>query len=198
MGDRSPRDGFFGCVAIASGLSSRELDYRLTSFEGGHDRTEVGFDPAHHFPPPRVSDPNPDDSRPLLQNPANDEVLILRDGHGSDLRRVSANRIVRRSRKPAMEDVLGRVAAAFRISRASAGGSSSVDEEAQSCAPQHRVIVLAGSKLQDGRDVFGFEIGIVGQDLFPRGASGKQMDNPSREYGGREYTGDHRRCQESL
>ena len=48
-GCRSPRDGFFGCVAIASGLSSRELDYRLTSFEGGHDRTEVGFDPAHHF-----------------------------------------------------------------------------------------------------------------------------------------------------
>jgi hypothetical protein len=47
----------------------------------------------------------------------------------------------------------------------------SVDEEAQSCAPQHRVIVLAGSTLRDGRDVFGFEVGIVGQDLFPRRGS---------------------------
>jgi hypothetical protein len=43
----------------------------------------------------------------------------------------------------------------------------SVDEEAQSGAPQHRVIVLAGSELKDGRDVFGFEVGIVGEDLFP-------------------------------
>ena len=53
----------------------------------------------------------------------------------------------------------------------------SVYEEAQSCAPQHRVIVLTGRKLQDGCDVFGFEVGIVGRDLVPRGASGEQIED---------------------
>ena len=52
-----------------------------------------------------------------------------------------------------------------------------VDEEAQSCAPQHGAIVLARREFQDGRDVFGFEVGIIGQDLFPSRASGQEIEH---------------------
>jgi hypothetical protein len=71
--------------------------------------------------------------------------------------------------------MVGRVAERFNLP-SKRRRKLSVDQEAQSCAPQHRMIVLAGSKLQDGRDVFGFEVRIVGQDLFPRGASGQQIE----------------------
>ena len=83
---------------------SRDLNERLPSFQRDDNRAEVGFDAVQQFHPPRVSDPNPDDSRAFLQNPANREVLIFRDDHRIGLRCVAANRIVGRSRKPTIED----------------------------------------------------------------------------------------------
>ena len=132
---------------------SRDLDERLTSFQRDDNRAEVGFDAAQQFHPPRVSDPNPDDGRTFLQNPANREVLIFCHDHGVGLRCVAANRIVGRSRKPTIEDMLGRVAECFDAPR-QRRWQLSVDEKAQSRAPQDRVIVLAGGEFQYCRDVF--------------------------------------------
>jgi hypothetical protein len=53
----------------------------------------------------------------------------------------------------------------------------SVDEEAQSCAPQHRVIVLLGGELQDCGDIVGFEIRVVRQDLFPRRTRSEEIEH---------------------
>jgi hypothetical protein len=52
-----------------------------------------------------------------------------------------------------------------------------VYEKAQSCAPQDWVIVLLGRELQDRGDVLGFEVGIVRQNLFARGARSEQVQN---------------------
>jgi len=43
--------------------------------------------------------------------------------------------------------------------------------------PAARVIVLARREFQDGRDVFGFEVRIIGQDLFPSRASGQEIEH---------------------
>jgi hypothetical protein len=101
---------------------------------------------------------------------------VLRDDHRSDTPCVGANGIVCGRRQTTVGDVLSGVAERFNASR-EGWWQLSVDEKAQSCAPQHGVIVLAGSKLQDGRDVFGFEVGIVGQDLFPSRASGQEIEH---------------------
>jgi hypothetical protein len=39
------------------------------------------------------------------------------------------------------------------------------------------MIVLPGGELEDRCDVVGLEIGIVGQDLFARGAGGKEIEH---------------------
>ena len=57
----------------------RDLNERFTSFERDDDRGEIRFDAAQQFRPARVSDPNPDHGRTLLQNLANHEVLVLGD-----------------------------------------------------------------------------------------------------------------------
>jgi len=45
------------------------------------------------------------------------------------------------------------------------------------------VIVLTGGEFEYCRDVFGFEIGIVGQDLFPRRTGGLVTSpRPSSRY----------------
>jgi len=83
---------------------SRDLYERLTAFQRRDNRAEVSFDAAQQFCPPRVSDPNPDDGRTFLQNPANREVLIFCADHRVGLRCVAANRIGGRSGKPTNED----------------------------------------------------------------------------------------------
>jgi hypothetical protein len=53
----------------------------------------------------------------------------------------------------------------------------SVDEKAQSCAPEDGVIVLAGGEFEYRGYIFGFEIGIVGEDLFPRRPGGQEIEH---------------------
>lgn len=89
-------------LPIGSRLASRDLDERFTSFERGDDLREVGFNAAQQFHPSTVADPNPDNSRSFLQNPANGEVFILRDDDGTRLRGVGADRIVGGRREPAI------------------------------------------------------------------------------------------------
>jgi hypothetical protein len=53
----------------------------------------------------------------------------------------------------------------------------SVDQKAQSCAPQDRVIVLAGGEFQYCRDVFRFEVRVIGEDFFAAGAGGQKVEH---------------------
>jgi hypothetical protein len=157
-------------------VRSRDLNERLTSFQRCDNCAEVGFDAAQQFRPPRVSDPNPDDGRTFLQNPTNCEVLIFGHDHRLDLRCVAANRFVGRGREATIEDMLGRVAERFNAPR-QRRWQLSIDEKAQSCAPQDGVIVLAGGEFQYCRDVFRFEVRVIGKDLFAGRARGQKVEH---------------------
>ena len=72
--------------------------------------------------------------------------------------------------------MLGRVAERFNAPR-QRRWQLSVDEKAQSRAPQDGVIVLASGEFEYCCDVFGFEIGIIGQDLFPRRTGRQKVED---------------------
>jgi hypothetical protein len=160
------------------GLNARlcNLDKRFPAFERCNDRREFDCETAQQFGPSRISDPNPDDRRALVQNPVDSEVFVLRDDHGSSFSGVRADRVVGRLSAPRIGNVLGQVAERFNLSR-EGGWKLSVDEEAQSCAPQDRMIVLPGGELQNCRDVVGFEVRIVRKDFFPRCPSGEKIEH---------------------
>ena len=111
-----------------------------------------------------------------MQNSVNREVLVLGDDHRSGLYSVGTNLAVRGLRKSTISHVLGNVSERFNSS-CERWRKLSVDEEAQSCAPQHGMIVLLGREFQDRGDIVGFEIGIVRQDLFARGSGGEQIEH---------------------
>ena len=111
-----------------------------------------------------------------MQNPVDCEVLVLRDDHGSCFSTVRANLVVRGFSKPPIGYVLGTVSERFNSS-CERRWELSVDEKAQSCAPEHRVIVLLGGELQNCRDVVGFEIRVVCQDLFARSSGGEEVEH---------------------
>ena len=87
-----------------------------------------------------------------------------------------ADLIIRCLGEATIGNVFGDVAKRFNSSCESRR-ELSVDEEAQSCAPQHRVIVLLGRELQDRGDIVGLEVGVVGQDLLARGTSSKEIQH---------------------
>ena len=72
--------------------------------------------------------------------------------------------------------MLGRMAERFSAPR-QRRWQLSVDEKAQSRAPQDRVIVLAGGEFQYCRDVFRFEVRIIGEDLFAGRAGGQKLEH---------------------
>ena len=102
------------------------------------------------------------------------KVLVLRDDHRRGLSGVPANPIVAGRGETDVKHMLGIMA-----ERLNSSGESrrelSVDEKAQSRASQNRMIVLLGGKLKNRGDVVGFEIGVVCEDLFPRGAGSKEI-----------------------
>src|SRR5262245_38617707 len=53
----------------------------------------------------------------------------------------------------------------------------SVDEKAQSCAPQDGMIVLSRGELQDRRDVFRFQVWVVREDLLVRRTGGEKVQH---------------------
>src|SRR5262249_44631575 len=63
------------------------------------------------------------------------------------------------------------------ICRARRRRELSVDEKAQSCAPQDGMVVLTRGKLQDGRDVFRLEVRIVREDFFVRRTGGEKVQH---------------------
>jgi hypothetical protein len=96
--------------------------------------------------------------------------------HGVNLGRVAANRFIGRSCKLTLDDVLRRVSE--RVNAPSQRRwQLSVDEKAQSRAPQDGVIVLAGGEFEYRGDVFGFEVGIVGEDLVPRRTGREKVED---------------------
>jgi hypothetical protein len=155
---------------------SRDLDERFTSFKGDDDRTEIGFDAPKQFRPTCVADSNPHYLRSGVQKPVNGEVLILGDDDGFGACCVLADCAVGGGRKPTIGYVFSDVAECLNPSR-ERRRQLRVDEEAQSGAPQNRVVVLAGGEFQHCRDVFGFEVGIVGQDLFPRRTGREKVED---------------------
>jgi hypothetical protein len=152
-----------------------EFDERFPSFECRDDGRQFSFETTQQFRTASVSDANPNDCGALVQNPVDREVFVLRDDRRSCLSSVRANLVIRGLCKSTIGHVLRRVADRFNSS-CERWRELSVDEEAQSCAPQHRVIVLLGGELQDCGDIVGLEIGIVRQDLFPRGTGGEEIE----------------------
>jgi hypothetical protein len=87
-----------------------------------------------------------------MQNFAKNEVLIFCDDHGACIDRVPADGGVRRRPESAVRYVLSGVAEG-RDSAGKRRRQLRVDEKAQSCAPENRMIVLPGREFEDGCDV---------------------------------------------
>ena len=156
--------------------SSCNFNERLALFESGDDRREISLDAIEQFRFTRVADPNPDHCRALLQNPPDSKVLVLGNDDCAGTRRVAADRIVCRRREPAIDYMLGRVAQRLNPSR-ERRWELSIYEKAQSRAPQDGMIVLAGGEFEDGRNVVGFEVRVISQDLFASGAGREKVEH---------------------
>ena len=105
------------------------------------------------------------------------QMLVLGDSDRADAGRMVADRIINRCRKATIHHVLGRVAERLNPPR-ERRWQLSVDEKAQSRAPQDGVIVLAGGEFQYCGDVFRFEVRIVRKNLLARLACGEQSEQP--------------------
>ena len=155
---------------------SCQLDDRLTTINCRDNLRQLRFETPKKFDTPGISNSDPHYRRSFVQDPMDCEVFILCDDHCSVFCGVSANLFVRSLFEPAIGYVLGIVAERLNSSCESRR-ELSVDEEAQSCAPQHRVIVLLRGELQNRGDVVGLEIGIIREDLLARRARGEQIEN---------------------
>ena len=161
---------------LAQIFGSGEFDDRLPSLNRTDDVRELCFETAQELNATSISDSDPNNRRAFVQKSMDGEIVVLRNDHRSGLSSVRANFTVRGLRQSTIRHVLGDVAERFNSS-CEGWRELSVDEEAQSCAPQDRVIVLLGGELQDRSDVVGFQIGIVRQDLFARGAGGEKVEH---------------------
>jgi hypothetical protein len=153
-----------------------ELHDRFASFERGNDLREFRFKSREQRRATRVTYSHPNNRRSFVQKSMDREVLVLRHDRGSNVGGVFSNLAVRRLRPSAIEDVLRAVSERFNAS-CERRRELSVDEKAQSCAPQNRVIVLPGRELKNCGDVVSFEIRIVRENLLAAGTRSQEIEH---------------------
>lgn len=154
----------------------RKLDERFSSLERCDDPRQLRVETPQQLHATSIPDSDPHDGRTAVQEEVNDEVLVLCDDHRARFRSPRTNARIGSPLQPEIGDMLSPVAARLDVAR-QRWWELGVYEKAQSRAPQDRVVVLLGRKLQNRGDVLGFEVGIVRQDLFTRGASSEEVEH---------------------
>lgn len=153
----------------------RELDECFSSLERCDDPPKLRVETPQQLHTTSVPDSDPHDGRTVVQEEVDDEVLVLRDDHRARFRSPRTNLRIRSPLQTEISDMFGLVAARLDVAR-QRWWKLGVYEKAQSRAPQDEVVVLLGRKLQDRGDVLGFEVGIVREDLFTRGAGSEKVE----------------------
>jgi 5-methylcytosine-specific restriction endonuclease McrA len=103
----------------------------------------------------------------------NDEILVLCDDDGATRRGIVSDQLVGGYQQATIRHVLGIVTQGLKTPR-ERRRELRIHQEAQSDAPQDGMIILPRGELQHGRNVLGFEIGIVRED-FVCGRTGSQQ-----------------------
>ena len=155
---------------------SRELDEPLSSFERRDDLGQPRVEAAQQLGATGIADPDPDDGRAAVQQLVHGEILVLRHDHCARFRSPCTNPRIRGPLQTEVSYVFSLVALRFQLAR-ERRRELGVDEEAQSRAPQDRVVVLPGGKLQHCGDVFGFEVWVVCENLLARSAGSKEVEH---------------------
>jgi hypothetical protein len=155
---------------------SRDLNQSFTSFERHDNRAEIRFDAAQQFGLAYVSKSNLHDLRTAAKNLEHSKILVLGNDNGARGLGVTPDVAVLRAGKADVEHMLGYVPARLNPPR-QRRGQLCVDEESQLRVPKYGVIVLAGGEFQHRRDVFVFEVRVVGQNLFPRRPGSEQIQH---------------------
>jgi len=157
-------------------INLRQLDQRFSSLERRYDFRQFRVEATQQLRATSIADADPHDRRPIVQDVVHREVLVLGHDHGVGFRSPRADPRIRSPLQRQISHVFSLVATRFNVAR-KRRRELSVDEKAQSCAPQDRVIVLLGRELQDRGDVLRFKVGIIRQDLFTRGAGSEQVEH---------------------
>jgi hypothetical protein len=157
-------------------LRLHKFDKCFSSFDRRNDFRQFRVETAEQLDPARIPESDPHDGRTLMQEDVDGKILVLRDDHRTRFCSLRTNPRIRRLLQSEISDMFGLVATRLDEAR-ERRRELSVDEKAQSYAPQDGVIVLLGRELQDRGDVLGFKVGIIRQDLFSRGAGGEQLEH---------------------
>jgi hypothetical protein len=105
----------------------------------------------------------------------NDEVLILRADDSAERRGIRSNRLVGSRQQATVRHMLAIGTQGLKTPR-EGWRELRIHQEAQSCAPQDGMIILPRCEFQNGRNVLGFEIGIIHEDFVRGRAGGQQVE----------------------